>query len=158
MLLMLSSDWSVVLILSSDWSVVLILSSDWSGRSGPACAGPGSGGGRVWSCPAWPGSGTTTGTWTPPSTGSSSRWAAGPTPWTSPPSTTPGSVLAYHLLSSLIILSSYHLIYARKGFTSCVRRRRWIRHRRYVATNSWSLVAGCPVPGQVTANQTPVWD
>ena len=26
----------------------------------------------------------------------------------------------------------------KKGFTSCVRRRRWIRHMRYVATNSWS--------------------
>ena len=29
-----------------------------------------------------------------------------------------------------------------KSFTSCVRRRRWIRHRRYVATNSWSSLPG----------------
>ena len=30
--------------------------------------------------------------------------------------------------------------YPKKGFTSCVRRRKWIRHRRYVAVNSWSLI------------------
>ena len=33
--------------------------------------------------------------------------------------------------------AEYH---PKKGFTSCVRRRKWIRHRRYVATNSWSLI------------------
>ena len=27
-----------------------------------------------------------------------------------------------------------------KGFTSCVRRRKWIRNRKYVAINSWSAV------------------
>jgi len=32
--------------------------------------------------------------------------------------------------------------YPKKGFTSCVRRRKWIRHRKYVATNSWSAVPG----------------
>ena len=32
--------------------------------------------------------------------------------------------------------------YPKKGFTSCVRRRKWIRHRRYVANNSWSAVSG----------------
>jgi tectonin beta-propeller repeat-containing protein 1 len=32
--------------------------------------------------------------------------------------------------------------YAKKGLTSCVRRRKWVRHRRYVATNSWSAVPG----------------
>ena len=32
---------------------------------------------------------------------------------------------------------------AKKSFTSCVRRRKWIRHRRYLATNSWSSVPGC---------------
>ena len=32
--------------------------------------------------------------------------------------------------------------YPKKGFTSCVRRRRWLRHRKYVATNSWSSVPG----------------
>ena len=31
----------------------------------------------------------------------------------------------------------------KKSFTSCVRRRKWIRHRRYLATNSWSSVPGC---------------
>ena len=31
---------------------------------------------------------------------------------------------------------------AAKGLTSCVRRRRWIRYRRYAATDSWSAVAG----------------
>ena len=35
--------------------------------------------------------------------------------------------------------TEYH---PKKGFTSCVRRRRWIRHRKYVATNSWSAVPG----------------
>ena len=29
---------------------------------------------------------------------------------------------------------------ASKGFTSCVRRRKWVRYRRYVATESWSAV------------------
>ena len=29
-----------------------------------------------------------------------------------------------------------------KGFTSCVRRRKWIRNRKYVAINSWSSVPG----------------
>ena len=33
--------------------------------------------------------------------------------------------------------ADYH---ASKGFTSCVRRRKWIRYRRYVATDSWSAV------------------
>jgi tectonin beta-propeller repeat-containing protein 1 len=32
--------------------------------------------------------------------------------------------------------------YPKKGLTSCVRRRKWVRHRRYVATNSWSAVPG----------------
>ena len=31
---------------------------------------------------------------------------------------------------------------ASKAFTSCVRRRRWIRYRRYAATDSWSAVPG----------------
>jgi len=35
--------------------------------------------------------------------------------------------------------AEYH---PKKGFTSCVRRRRWLRHRKYVATNSWSSVPG----------------
>ena len=35
----------------------------------------------------------------------------------------------------------------KKSFTSCVRRRKWIRHRRYLATNSWSSVPGCG-PGE----------
>ena len=35
----------------------------------------------------------------------------------------------------------------KKSFTSCVRRRKWIRHRRYLATNSWSSVPGC-LPGE----------
>ena len=29
---------------------------------------------------------------------------------------------------------------AQKRFTSCVRRRRWVRYRRYVAVNAWSAV------------------
>ena len=32
--------------------------------------------------------------------------------------------------------------YDKKGFTSCVRRRKWIRYRKYVAINSWSAVPG----------------
>jgi len=32
--------------------------------------------------------------------------------------------------------------YEKKGFTSCVRRRKWIRNRIYVAINSWSSVPG----------------
>ena len=34
--------------------------------------------------------------------------------------------------------AEYH---PKKGFTSCVRRRKWIRHRRYVANSSW-----CQIP------------
>ena len=33
--------------------------------------------------------------------------------------------------------SDYH---PKKGFTSCVRRRKWIRYRKYVAVDSWSVV------------------
>ena len=33
--------------------------------------------------------------------------------------------------------AEYH---AQKGFTSCVRRRKWIRYRKYVATDSWSVI------------------
>ena len=32
--------------------------------------------------------------------------------------------------------------YPKKSFTSCVRRRKWIRYRKYVATDSWSAVPG----------------
>lgn len=35
--------------------------------------------------------------------------------------------------------ADYH---PKKGFTSCVRRRRWIRHRRYMAVKAWSAVPG----------------
>ena len=35
--------------------------------------------------------------------------------------------------------AEYH---EKKGFTSCVRRRKWIRNRKYVAINSWSSVPG----------------
>ena len=31
---------------------------------------------------------------------------------------------------------------ASKGLTSCVRRRKWLRYRRYAATDSWSAVQG----------------
>ena len=31
--------------------------------------------------------------------------------------------------------------YSKKSFTSCVRRRKWIRYRRYIANNSWSMVS-----------------
>ena len=30
--------------------------------------------------------------------------------------------------------------YEKKGFTSCVRRRKWIRHRKFMAINSWSAI------------------
>ena len=30
--------------------------------------------------------------------------------------------------------------YPKKSFTSCVRRRKWIRYRRYIANNTWSVI------------------
>lgn len=33
--------------------------------------------------------------------------------------------------------AEYH---PKKGFTSCVRRRKWVRYRRYIANDSWSAV------------------
>ena len=48
--------------------------------------------------------------------------------------------------------AEYH---AKKGFTSCVRRRKWIRHRRYVATSSWSLIQG---PGDTHQEMEPFID
>ena len=38
---------------------------------------------------------------------------------------------------------------AHKRFTSCVRRRRWVRYRRYVAVSAWSAVP--PLHGVRTA-------
>ena len=35
--------------------------------------------------------------------------------------------------------AEYH---PKKGFTSCVRRRKWIRYRKYVALDTWSAVPG----------------
>ena len=40
---------------------------------------------------------------------------------------------------------------ASKKFTSCVRRRKWIRYRKYIAIDTWSAVPGVgedPVPLQ----------
>ena len=34
--------------------------------------------------------------------------------------------------------AEYH---PKKGFTSCVRRRKWIRYRKYIAYNTWSQVS-----------------
>ena len=34
--------------------------------------------------------------------------------------------------------AEYH---SKKGFTSCVRRRKWIRYRRYIAMNTWSQIS-----------------
>ena len=34
--------------------------------------------------------------------------------------------------------AEYH---SKKSFVSCVRRRKWIRYRRYIANNTWSVVS-----------------
>ena len=34
--------------------------------------------------------------------------------------------------------AEYH---SKKSFTSCVRRRKWIRYRRYIANNTWSMIS-----------------
>ena len=49
---------------------------------------------------------------------------------------------------------------ANKKFTSCVRRRKWIRYRKYIAMDSWSSVPGigedsCPLDKSQFFKQKP---
>ena len=49
---------------------------------------------------------------------------------------------------------------ASKKFTSCVRRRKWIRYRKYIAMDSWSSVPGigedsCPLDKSQFFKQKP---